>query len=106
MNTPSEAHTITLSKKSCQPINAMEWPPRSPDLTPCDFWLPGYLKSKVYDPVLATMQQLTEVDFAGMPANPQEHGGGCCAGNVQQSQRVCAERSSHGGQTLGSVTFR
>ncbi|KFM75033.1 hypothetical protein X975_05140, partial [Stegodyphus mimosarum] len=23
------------------------WPPRSPDLTPCDFWLWGYLKSKV-----------------------------------------------------------
>ena len=24
------------------------WPPRSPDLTPCDFWLWGYLKDKVY----------------------------------------------------------
>lgn len=24
------------------------WPPRSPDLTPCDFFLWGYLKSKVY----------------------------------------------------------
>ena len=24
------------------------WPPRSPDLTPCDFWLWGYLKSQVY----------------------------------------------------------
>ena len=26
----------------------MEWPPRSPDLTPCDFFLWGYLKAKVY----------------------------------------------------------
>ena len=26
----------------------VEWPPRSPDLTPCDFFLWGYLKSKVY----------------------------------------------------------
>ena len=25
-----------------------EWPPRSPDLTPCDFFLWGYMKSKVY----------------------------------------------------------
>ena len=25
-----------------------EWPPRSPDLTPCDFFLWGYLKSRVY----------------------------------------------------------
>lgn len=24
------------------------WPPRSPDLNPCDFWLWGYLKSVVY----------------------------------------------------------
>ena len=26
----------------------IEWPPRSPDLTPCDYFLWGYLKSKVY----------------------------------------------------------
>lgn len=26
----------------------VEWPPRSPDLTPCDFFLWGYLKNKVY----------------------------------------------------------
>ena len=25
-----------------------EWPPRSPDLTPCDYFLWGYLKSKVF----------------------------------------------------------
>ena len=25
-----------------------EWPPRSPDLTPCDFFLWGYMKSQVY----------------------------------------------------------
>ena len=24
------------------------WPPRSPDLNPCDFWLWGYLKANVY----------------------------------------------------------
>jgi hypothetical protein len=26
----------------------VEWPPRSPDMTPADFWLWGYLKSRVY----------------------------------------------------------
>lgn len=26
----------------------LQWPPRSCDLTPCDFWLWGYLKSRVY----------------------------------------------------------
>ena len=28
--------------------HAVEWPPRLPDLTPCDFFLWRYLKSKVY----------------------------------------------------------
>ena len=28
--------------------HSVEWPPRSPDLTPCDF-LWGYLKNKVYE---------------------------------------------------------
>ena len=28
------------------------WPPKSPDLNPCDFWLWEYLKSMVYrDPI-------------------------------------------------------
>ena len=26
----------------------VEWPPCSPDLTPCDFFLWGYLKNKVF----------------------------------------------------------
>ena len=38
----------------------IEWPPRSPDLTPCDFFLWGYVKSKVYFPAPATMEQLME----------------------------------------------
>ena len=29
---------------------AIEWPARSPDLTPCDYWLWSYLRSKVYTP--------------------------------------------------------
>ncbi len=28
--------------------HAAEWPPRSPDVTPCDFFLWGHLKYKVY----------------------------------------------------------
>ena len=28
--------------------HAVEWPIRSPDMTPCDFFLWGYLKNKVY----------------------------------------------------------
>jgi hypothetical protein len=31
----------------------LHWPPRSPDLTPCDFFLWGYIKDRVFVPPLA-----------------------------------------------------
>lgn len=34
------------------------WPPRSPDLTPCDFFLWGYVKSLVYRQPPQTMPDL------------------------------------------------
>lgn len=36
------------------------WPPRSPDLTPCDFWLWGYLKSQVYQGVVQNLGTLKD----------------------------------------------
>lgn len=36
----------------------IQWPPRSPDLTPCDFFLWGYLKSQVYRNSPATLDAL------------------------------------------------
>ena len=36
------------------------WPPRSPDMTPCDFFLWGYVKERVYVPPLpANLDELT-----------------------------------------------
>lgn len=35
-----------------------EWPPRSPDLTPLDFFLWGYLKSKIYATECQTIEEL------------------------------------------------
>ncbi|GBM90324.1 hypothetical protein AVEN_116314-1 [Araneus ventricosus] len=34
------------------------WPPRSPDLNPCDFWLLGYLKDVVYGDPTANLTGL------------------------------------------------
>ena len=34
------------------------WPPRSPDLNPCDFWLWGYLKDRVYQGNVRTLADL------------------------------------------------
>jgi len=36
------------------------WPPCSPDLTPCDFFLWGYLKAKVYEQRPLTLEALEE----------------------------------------------
>ena len=36
------------------------WAPTSPDLNPCDFFLWGYLKEKVYKPVPANMAELKQ----------------------------------------------
>ena len=43
---------------SRKPIQGRDWPARSPDLNPCDFFLWGFLKSKVYSPRPATLVQL------------------------------------------------
>ena len=38
-----------------------KWPPRSPDITVCDFFLWGYVKDRVYvSPLPATMDDLQE----------------------------------------------
>ena len=38
----------------------VEWPPRSPDLTPCDFFLWGYLKNEVYKTLPTDLQELRD----------------------------------------------
>ena len=37
-----------------------EWPPRSPDLTPCESFLWGYLESKVYATAPSDLPDLTQ----------------------------------------------
>jgi hypothetical protein len=41
-------------------LKSNQWPPRSPDLNPCDFSLWGTLKSKVYNPKPENIDQLKE----------------------------------------------
>ena len=36
----------------------LEWAPHSPDLSPLDFFLWGYLKSRVYNPKPASLEEL------------------------------------------------
>jgi transposase len=58
------AHTADIvqdwlkSKFSKKFVNKKMWPPRSPDLNPCDFYLWGHLKSVVYNPLPKTLDDL------------------------------------------------
>ncbi|KAL5505978.1 hypothetical protein EMCRGX_G007531 [Ephydatia muelleri] len=46
------------------------WPTRSPDLSPLDFWLWGFLKNKVYANVVTTLDKLRQAITDEMQAIP------------------------------------
>jgi hypothetical protein len=48
------------------------WPPRSPDLTPCDFFLWSYLKAQVYQYRPQTLEGLKEAITQEVAAIPPE----------------------------------
>ena len=50
-----------------------EWPPRSPDLTPCDFYLWGYTKEEVYKTKPRTLEDLEIRIQQVLNAIPNEH---------------------------------
>ena len=58
------AHTATMvqdwlkSKIEDKFIDKKKWPPRSPDLNPCDYYLWGYLKARVYSPLPKNLDKL------------------------------------------------
>lgn len=49
------------------------WPARSPDLTPLDFFLWGYLKDKVYNTVYNTIEELEEAVRGEIFELPRRH---------------------------------
>jgi hypothetical protein len=57
---------VWLSKRFSRTMNLISlrgdigWPARSPDLTPCDFFIWGYPKAKVYARRPGTVEQLKE----------------------------------------------
>lgn len=62
----ASAHTANTvqnwlkSKFSDRFIDKKQWPPRSPDLNPCDYFLWGYLKQRVYYPKPTTIEELKQ----------------------------------------------
>jgi len=61
--TANESVTIVRNmfpRHLISPFGDMSWPPRSPDLSVCDFLLWGYLKSRVYTHKPRTLNDLKE----------------------------------------------
>ena len=50
-----------------------KWPPRSPDLNPCDFFLWGAIKEKVYFDHIETAEDLEDQIEAAFASVEQEH---------------------------------
>ena len=55
-----EVQTWLKDKFGKKFLDASIWPPRSPDLNPCDFSLWGTLKKNVYNPKPLNIQELRE----------------------------------------------
>lgn len=79
----------------------IDWPPRSPDLTPLDFFLWGFLKGKVYTNKPQTIEQLKvniREDIAAIQVETCEN----VMQNVLQRARICMV--SRGGH-LNDIVF-
>ena len=71
-----------------------EWPPRSPDLTPCDYFLWGYVKSKVFISPPSNLNDLRNkiiAVFAQLKQNQQFIINAVLA--MKKRARVCVRRN-------------
>ena len=57
-HTANKVRDYLRSKFHDKFIDKERWPPRSPDLNPCDFYLWGYLKLRVYNLLPNTLDEL------------------------------------------------
>ncbi|GBO26989.1 hypothetical protein AVEN_153886-1 [Araneus ventricosus] len=68
----------------------VEWPPRSPDLKPLDFFLWGYIKQRVYATPPPTLQELrNRITYACASVSP------AILYNVQSRVQMCIVAERH-----------
>jgi hypothetical protein len=80
----------------------VEWPPHSPDLSACDFFLWGYLKEKVYAHRPHTIQELKDCireEIQGIPVNMLRK----VMDNVRQHAETCVTSN---GAHLSDIIFQ
>jgi hypothetical protein len=77
-----------------------EWPARSPDLTPADFWLWGYLKSRVYRHGLTTLVNLKAAIRHEIAMIPKEMLSAAIGNVLPRLEAVVAQHGAHIEQQL------
>ena len=72
----------------------VEWPPRSPDLTPLDFFLWGHLKSRIFSSPPANIEELRRriVDETDVVRQDGDMIRRACQGMLHRAQ-LCIERN-------------
>ena len=60
-HTANKVQEWLKSKFGSKFIDKKSWPPRSPDLNTCDFYLWGYLKARVYNPLPNNLEELKQI---------------------------------------------
>jgi hypothetical protein len=71
-NTADDSLTVLEGVFDDRIISRGLWPARSPDLTPCDFYLRGNLKDKFYRTNAHTEEELKESILRGIMEVPQK----------------------------------
>lgn len=71
------------------------WPPRSPDLNPCDFWLWGFLKDRVYSGGIRTIPELKASITRHVADIPRELLRATIAHAIMRFQRVIDVDGAH-----------
>ena len=67
----SRVHKVFGEERTISRGSATSWPSRSPDLSPCDFYLWGKLKSQVYSNNPHTLEELQQNIQNSIDAIPQ-----------------------------------
>jgi hypothetical protein len=65
------------------------WPARSPDLTPCDFYIWGHMKALVYDRPIQSQEDLREFFLAAAEKMKAEIATRVTVSNVRKRLRAC-----------------
>lgn len=76
-------------------LSETAWPPRSPDLTPMDFFLWSYIKSIVYGTIINTEDQLRQNIIAAFDTAKENMGNINLMGGVERRYTLCIVE--HGG---------